>query len=261
MGALKPRSPFAENGSMAIAILVGIGTLFTVWIITGVRLMLLARRTRALPEFILGLALLTIAGIGFPLSALGPFVGDWQLAFTFGGSAFSNTGTCLLMVFTARVFHDGSRLAWSAVGAAAALLTVQAFGHTLGQAFAETPAEKLEAILFWSAGSFALSAVAWGWVGFEALRYHALLRRRVVLGLADPVVANRMLLWGLMGTIATTCVLVDAALMYAGGEVGRQVLLPLVTCIAGLLSSACTILAFWPPAAYLALVRGSAART
>jgi hypothetical protein len=245
---------------MAIAILIGIGTLFSVWIVTGVRLMLLARRTRALPEFILGLALLSIAGIGFPLSGLAPFAGAFQLVFTFGGSFFSNTGNCLLMIFTVRVFHDASRLAWSAVGAAAALLAIQAVGHTVGQALAQTPAEKLHAILLWSAGSLALSAIAWGWVAFEALRYHALLRRRVALGLADPIVANRMLLWGLMGAVATSCVLLDTALMYLGGEFGRTVLLPLVTCVAGLLCSVCTILAFWPPAAYLHRVRGSTTR-
>jgi len=79
----------------------------------------------------------------------------------------------------------------------------------------------------------------------------------VALGLADPVVANRMLLWGSMGAIALGCVAIDAVLLYTAGEIGRTVIIPLVTAIAGLLVSACMILAFWPPPAYLARVRSA----
>ena len=35
--------------------------------------------------------------------------------------------------------------------------------------------------------------------GFEALRYYALIEKRVALGLATPALANRFLLWGWMG--------------------------------------------------------------
>jgi hypothetical protein len=35
------------------------------------------------------------------------------------------------------------------------------------------------------------------WGAVEALRWWRLLRRRLALGLADPVVTNRFLLWGL----------------------------------------------------------------
>ena len=38
-------------------------------------------------------------------------------------------------------------------------------------------------------------ALAYGWGAVEALRYHLLMRRRVVHGLAEPLVANRFLLW------------------------------------------------------------------
>ena len=39
--------------------------------------------------------------------------------------------------------------------------------------------------------------LAFAWGGFEALRYFFLLRRRQALGLADPVVTNRFLLWAI----------------------------------------------------------------
>lgn len=36
-----------------------------------------------------------------------------------------------------------------------------------------------------------------GWAALEALVHYTKLRRRIVLGLADPLVANRLLLWAL----------------------------------------------------------------
>jgi hypothetical protein len=71
-----------------------------------------------------------------------------------------------------------------------------------------------------------------------------------------------MLLWGLMGCFALGAVVIDTLLLYSGSRVAREVLLPTITAAAGLLVSVCMILAFWPPAAYLAFVRGggSAAR-
>lgn len=241
---------------MVLLMGVAVGTLFAVWIVTGVRMIVLARRTRALPEFLLGMSLLLQAGIGYPLSVVSQFAGDWSLAVTCVSATCSNTGMGFLYVFTARVFHDSSRWAWAAVGAAGALLLVQAAGYVIAQAAAETQAELLTGILRWGAGSLALSGAAWGWAGWEALRYHGLLRRRVALGLADPVVANRMLLWGLMGAVAFGCVLIDTVLLYSGAPRARDVMLPLVTAIAGLVVSACMLLAFWPPTAYLARVRG-----
>jgi hypothetical protein len=235
---------------------VAVGTLFAVWIVTGVRMIRLARRTRGVPELLLGTSLLLQAGLGYPISVVSQFAGDWALLVTCVSATFSNTGMGFLYVFTARVFHDASRWAWVAVGAAAALLVVQVVGNTVSQALAATPAEKLSVIMRWGGASLALSGAAWGWAGFEALRYHALLRRRVALGLADPVVANRVLLWGLMGAVAFGCVVVDTLLLYSGIPRARDVLLPLVTAVAGLLVSACMLLAFWPPEAYLARVRG-----
>jgi hypothetical protein len=240
---------------MLIAMGVAVGTLFVVWIVTGVRLIRLARQTQRSPELLLGLALLLQAGIGYPISVLAPYVGDSAWLVWLVSSSCSNGGMGLLFAFTALVFHDRARWAWMIVGAAAALLLIQTIGHVSAQTAVDEGARS-RAILVWGAGSLALSGLSWGWAGFEALRYHARLRKRAALGLADPVVVNRMLLWGMMGIIALSCVLVDTLLLYLAGDVGRTVFLPLVTAIAGLLVSACMILAFWPPPAYLAWLRG-----
>lgn len=243
---------------MVTVMIAAVGTLFAVWVVTGIRLVRLARRTRQGPEGMLGLALLLQAGIGYPISVAAPFAGDFAWLVWTVSSACSNAGMALIFAFTARVFRNDARWAWAVVGAAIALLAVQGFGHVWGQ-LADDPAARARALRTWGGGSLALSGLSWGWTAVEALRFHGLLRRRVALGLADPVVANRMLLWGSMGAIALACVAIDAVLLYTAGEIGRTVLIPLVTAVAGLLVSACMILAFWPPPAYLARIRSSRA--
>jgi hypothetical protein len=243
---------------MQLFMLAAVGALFAVWIVVGVRLLLLAQRSRGFPEFVLGLALLLQAGLGYPLSVAAPFTGAREPLVTGIAAAFSNAGCLLLYVFTAQVFHAGSRLAWAAVGAAAALLTVHAIGSALDLLAVVTPEQRLAAIHYWSAWILALSGGSWGWSGIESLRYHALLRRRVPLGLADPVVANRVLLWGLMGSTSLATVGIDTLLLYVGGPLAQQVLLPLVTALAGLLVSVFLALAFMPPRAYLAALRSRA---
>lgn len=234
--------------------------LFAVWVVVGAKLLLLARRTRGFPESALGLALLLQAGLGYPLGVLSAWAGEWEHAVAVVGSILSNTGCFFLFVFTAHVFHDRSRVAWAGVGAAAALLTVHAVGNAAAQAAATTEAEKNAAILFWGGGILLLSGAAWGWTGLESLRYHARLRKRARLGLLDPIVANRMKLWGAMGVVAFGAVVVNAAVLYGGsGVTGHRSILPVLTSLAGLVISVCLVLAFLPPRAYLEAVRRRAA--
>lgn len=233
-----------------------VATLCGVWIVTGLRLVVLARRSRALPELLLGLALLLQAGVGFPLSVVAQFPGAYALPIGAAASLCNNTGIALLYAFTARVFRAEARFAWAVVGTAAVLLAMQSAGNLWSQAGATSHAERMALSLRWAAGSLLLSGSAWCWTAAEALRYHAMLRRRVTLGLADPVVVNRMFLFGLMASVGFGCVAVDGALLYSKIPRARDILLPVVTAVSGLVTSACTLLAFWPPAAYLARVRG-----
>ena len=82
----------------------------------GVRLLLVSRRTRGFPEFVLGLSLAAITGIGFPIvlltelrETIGPvptfaadFIGSFAAAIGFAG----------FYVFTWRVFRPDS--SWAA---------------------------------------------------------------------------------------------------------------------------------------------------
>jgi len=82
-----------------------------------------------------------------------------------------------------------------------------------------------------------------------------MMRRRAALGLADPVIAHRILMWGLfslcMGALAITSltaglVLGDAYQAWAPGR--------FITPVASLFASVCLWLGFFPPAAYSRLV-------
>lgn len=244
---------------MQILMLASVVALFVVWNVVGVRMLLLARRTRGFPEFALGLGLLLQAGLGYPLSVVAQFSGAWETEIAALSSLFMNPGCLLIVTFTAHVFHPRSRLAWAAVGAAAALLAVHGVGSAAGHAAADTPAARDAAMRFWGVWILAVTGAAWGWTGVESLRYHARLRKRARLGMVDPVVRNRMALWGAMGVIAFATVVLDTLLLLSGDETARKLLLPLATSLSGLAISVCLALAFMPPRAYLAALRRAAA--
>jgi hypothetical protein len=95
---------------------------------------------------------------------------------------------------------------------------------------------------------------------FEAFRYGAQLRKRVAIGLADPVSAHQIRLWGL----AWTCVALIASVpMLATGVLGMVLAQSsvLLLGVAALNAAAwvCTRLAFFPPIAYQRWVAGASA--
>ena len=59
-------------------------------------------------------------------------------------------------------------------------------------------------------------AFGYFWTTFESLGYYRRLRLRVRLGLTEVVVANRVLLWGLMTLAAGVAVIINLAQLLAG---------------------------------------------
>ncbi len=95
------------------------------------------------------------------------------------------------------------------------------------------------------------------WVSYEPLRYHRMLRRRLELGMAEPVVVDRMLLWG-VGSAARLVLLVvgvGATFFVRGLEPVTALffskLVLVGTSLCGLLTSIAYWLAFHPSRAYL----------
>ena len=215
----------------------------SLWV--GGRLLRLWLHTRQTAELLAAASLLLIGPLGFGgvvLSAaleshsvvLASFV--WALA-----AASVNAGAAACYGFSKRVFRPGEpRVRWVVVSLMLAL-GVCWFGELWTHRFdASQPSGPFTRASDW----LRVGALAWG--AFEALRYHARLRRRRALGLAEPLLIRRFLLWGLGlggaalsgGIDATAKLFVDRALEYPA--------LTLLNATAGTLAAACVFLTFRP---------------
>ena len=92
------------------------------------------------------------------------------------------------------------------------------------------------------------------WSTAESLRYWQQLRLRLRVGLVDSLVANRVLLWGLMSLANSIAIVLNVAAMLRGVNFSESPLLLLVSSALGLAQAACLFLAFHPPGWYGAWV-------
>lgn len=225
----------------------------------GVRIVRRARVDRSLPELAVGAALLAFAGVSQPLSVLRvalvgqiPFGASiaLQLVAT-GASAFT---VVALYVFTWRVFRPESR--WAALlfamGSALGLWAGAAMAATSFYDAAVTPGLAGP----WIALSALSYAVCFGWAGIESLTYHARLRKRLRLGLADPLLVNRFLLWGGACSFAFVIDLILMAMALRGVDFNRDGVVRLLVSASGLANAVAWFLGFTPPAWYVRWVAG-----
>lgn len=182
-----------------------------------------------------------------------------------GCQALLHAGVCCLAGFIWRTFRPGDRN-----GRAIFLgIVVLLCGNLL--LFGVTGAYALQGTRIHVVQSASL-ALVFAWAFVEAARYHARIRRRAALDLADPVVANRFLLWTLwtggltiLPIVVTTVRVVDllapaGSPSTAGGALGtnaawtlvaiRTALIPVIPVIAGSLW-----LSFFPPQGYRDWIR------
>jgi hypothetical protein len=229
----------------------------------GFRLLALGRRTGQQPELLMGLGLVLVAVLGGPLAFLGRLpawvgtpAGDVVFA---AGLAAVQTGIALFGVFTWLVFRRDALWATLLLVWLVGALGVEWLGLLQASSRGATLEEILPHTRPWGVAIVVSVALAFGWTGGEALAHHARLRRRLPLGLADPVVANRMGLWAVAGFATLVLCAVIAASMLAGLAPLRHPLPLAAIGLAGLSASACWTLAFLPPAWYLAAVQRRAA--
>jgi hypothetical protein len=222
-------------------------------LVVGVRLLALARRTRKLPETAFGVALVLLGGVGYPLSIAArsgvvdaPSTAGTLLAL---GLLAQNAGCAALYVFLWRVFRPRAAWALGIVGVALGTLAWSVPGEFLTDGFWGG----IDGGFFYWAGLGA-RAGAFVWATAESGLYHARMRRRLALGLADPVVTDRFRLW----TIASASVLAAFAVFSAARASGIDpTTSPVVlgaTSAGGLVAGVTLWLAFMPPRAYLARI-------
>jgi hypothetical protein len=97
--------------------------------------------------------------------------------------------------------------------------------------------------------------LGYGWAALEAARFHLLMRRRVKLDLAEPLVANRFLLWSVYaGLFCLGQIVYDVSLVFYGGISALDVPTAGLTVTA----EAALFLAVFPPAWYARRVRAGA---
>jgi len=219
----------------------------------GGRLLRLARQTGKTPERWLGLAF-ACAGASvwlLPLAASGGLAAAQAQRIALAGQVGLTGAVSLLAVFTWRAFRPDSRRA----AALAALVILANVGTCLAVVASGAPLPSgplgLAAVLARSA------ALVWPFA--ESTGYAARMRRRLALGLADPVVANRFVLWSIWTGALAAIPLFVLALRAAGAleppapgapiPVAARAALAVLAGGGGL-AAAAGWLAFFPPAAY-----------
>lgn len=237
---------------LAIAILVATS------IAVGLRLLGLHRRSGELPELLLGVMLLLSVGVGYPLKIasirLDPATAAPLLALS--SLAVAVGFTCLL-VFTYRVFRPRSRAGRAAAGVGSAILLATGFWDAV--ASLQGTATAANVLTPQSMIHGATVACAYLWASVESLRYRAILQRRARVGLGDPVVCNRLLLWGLTGVAVTLGIVLNFGAAMAGVSMVESPLVLLGSSVTGVCQTGLLLLAFAPPRAYLSWVRGAMA--
>jgi hypothetical protein len=220
--------------------------------VVGCRLLFLAHRSRALPELLLGVSLILGGVIGALLEAGGlaairdhsaQMVGRLLLA----GKLFGVAGLLFTGLFTWRVFRPGERWAGLVVAALVACSLTALCGFAWHGTFSTAEIPSL-----WFGVEFVGRLGAPCWMALEAIRYYGLMRRRLRLGLADPVVTNRFLLWALAAGFSIVLLLTSAPPVFLDPIRQEALLISdlLIFSVCGVASSICYWLAFFPPAAY-----------
>jgi len=236
--------------------------------VIGIRLLLLSRRTGQAAERNLGLGLGLTGGLGY-----GPMVlsfvaqnairmqGGEPPAFlallVWAGWILHNIGFTFMLFFIRGVFRPEAGWAKAMVAIASVWLWV---GWAI-YAYQGGLRDGLPTSGYWIAFAMIGGYPIWGIV--ESFRYWRLMKRRLELGLADPIVTNRFLLWFLATLCGMGSIWVVNIPSLAGGTSNvSEVTALTVTClmgtaILGLTTISFYWLTFFPPSWYRKMLVGS----
>jgi hypothetical protein len=246
---------------MSAFIGLGFAAFFLVATVVGLRLLALWWHSGELPELLIAGGVLGIGSFGFAFSVFAfalmqahPGVSRalWSVAFL-----SMNAGGACTYVFTWTVFRRGEGWALALVLGLCAVFAVTWLAELASTGFVFDP--DFRQSLPMQVSSWARVG-ALGWGAFESLRYWAMMRRRARLGLGNPVVENRFLLWGLGIGAAGWGVLLGTLLPLLAGVAPMDPELQLSNSLHGLAAAVAMWFAFVPPARYLAWIsrRGAA---
>jgi len=215
-------------------------------IAVGLRTLWIWRRTRKHAELAIGLNILSIALGGVILAALaGTAMNAESTIFYAIGFGWLVVHIAALYLGTWKIFRPNDR--WPLALSAVAIVISAGWVASI---FMAPDASNDRSIIF-----TITRLVGMIWSMSECLRYSAMLRRRARLGLADPMIAHRIWLWG-MGAVAQVVVLLfEVVSWYTIGMalMGTTMGLYLVSML-GLVGTSAVALAFFPPASYVGFI-------
>ncbi len=188
-----------------------------VYLIVGSRLLRLGQRTREVPERLLGgafLAMSVSAGL-YVLPNLSPFESLWT-PLNFAGRVAYIPAAVMVALFTRLVFRPEKRWGAWLVWGTAILLVTGVSGSALG---GDLEGFSISNGWFWL--EWVGYTIPFGWAGSEAFIQYRQARRRVRLGLCDPLVCNRYLLWALFALLQVSLSLILLP-QYAEYETSNQ---------------------------------------
>jgi len=230
-------------GSVAFPLFVAVS------LFLGIRLLVLASRTRRLPELAIGVNFLLAGALGYSLLIAAEslrVLGPWSGIGSFAGVTAISIGAFVIALFSQRVFRPGSRASHAALLALALWLALGVAGSWPLHVRGETEGFGVW-LGHWAPNLGMLLAYAWSSV--EPSRYAVLMRRRERIGFGDPLIANRMLLWAVgTGAIAGVAALHLVAQLFGHYEL-PQSLLGIVSSLV-LVTALTEWLAFFPPPVY-----------
>jgi hypothetical protein len=215
-------------------------------LVLGTKLVRLWRRTGELPELCVGLSFLLGGGLAYvawTVIAIGGASGADPLTLApllLVGLLATCAGAVANGIAVARIYRPGAH--WTKPLLAALSLVMLA--ATVGTVVIPPPRS---GHAFWT-GILAIVPL-WAWAAGESLALARTLNRRARLGLADPVVVNRILLWGVSGVIVVAMTMVSFVARLLWGPV-----LPpaagLANALLGIGAALVIWLGFFPPRAF-----------
>lgn len=216
-------------------------------LVVAIKTFLLWRRTRGLPELLLSLMLSSATVLGYPAMIASTQIPASQLwPIHVGALLLMSFGITCLLLFTLKVFRPDAFWARCLVGVALMGFTTGAIAYFLERT-GEDPRPTAE-LLTINLINTAPIAVAYFWTTVESLTYYRRMRLRLRLGLAEAVVVNRFLLWGLMTLAAGLAVVGNLGAMLAGYFLTPSIVVG--SSLLGVVHASCLFLAFHPPAWY-----------
>lgn len=246
---------------MGWSVLIG-PTLFVVAsLVVGTRCLRLAARTHGLPEAAIGVTLLSAGAVGFGLLGGLPILPGLPPGVVTLSNAAGDVGVSLgaatLCLFVWRTYRPDRIWAATLFGVACGVLAVTTGAMLWTWSYPLPYAERP----WWYFVELGFQGLAFAWASAEAFRYHAMLRRRMRIGLGDPEMTDRILMWGIA---AASAFLVTT--LYVALWTQRDGLVPTlgetaVLALPGIVAAATVWLAFFPPKPYREWVLARAALT